>query len=55
MDSAVERLHEAIDELDAADLRFGSIGDELLALDQALARLDAEIARRRREFDRSCE
>src|SRR6476661_5027106 len=53
MDSSVERLHEAIDELAAADLRFGSLGDDLLAL--ARARLDAEVARRLREFDRSCE
>ena len=56
MDIAVERLHEAIDELAAGDLRFGSVsGDELLALERARARLDAEVARRLREFDRSCE
>ena len=41
MDSSVERLHEAIDELAAVDLRFGSVGEELLALERARARLDA--------------
>jgi hypothetical protein len=55
MDSSVERLHEAIDELAAGDLRFGSLGKDLLALERARARLDAEVARRLREFDRSCE
>lgn len=55
MDSSVERLHEAIDELAAGDLRFGSLGEDLLALERARARLDAEVARRLREFDRSCE
>src|SRR5438128_6882873 len=55
MDAAVERLHEAIDELAAVDLRYGSVGEELLALERARARLDAEFARRLREFDRSCE
>ena len=55
MDSSVERLHEVLDELAAVDLRFGSLGDELLALERARARLDAEVARRLREFDRSCE
>jgi hypothetical protein len=55
MDSSVARLHEAIDELAVADLRFGSLGDDLLALERARARLDAEVARRLREFDRSCE
>jgi hypothetical protein len=55
MDSAVERLHEAIDELAAVDLRYGSVGEELLALERARARLDAQVARRLREFDRSCE
>ena len=55
MDSSVERLHEAIDELAAVDLRYGSVGEELLALERARARLDAEVARRLREFDRSCE
>jgi hypothetical protein len=55
MDPSVERLHEAIDELAADDLRFGSLGDDLLALERARARLDAEVARRLREFDRSCE
>jgi hypothetical protein len=55
MDSGVERLHEVIDELVAVDLRFGSVGEELLALERARARLDAEVARRLREFDRSCE
>src|SRR5438552_364655 len=56
MDSAVERLHEAIDELAAADLTCGlSVGDELLALERVRARLDAQVARRLREFDRSCE
>ncbi len=55
MDSAVEQLHETIDALAATDLGFGSGGDELLALEQARARLDAEVARRLREFDRSGE
>src|SRR6185295_15831150 len=55
MDSAVERLHEVIDELAAADVRYGSVGEELLALERARARLDAQVARRLREFDRSCE
>jgi hypothetical protein len=55
MNPSVERLHEAIDELAADDLRFGSLGDDLLALERARARLDAEVARRLREFDRSCE
>ena len=55
MDSSVERLHEAIDELAADDLRYGSIGEDLLALERARDRLDAEVARRLREFDRSCE
>src|SRR3954469_22735063 len=55
MDSAVERLHEAIDELAAVDLRYGSVGEERLALERARARLDAEVARRLREFDRSGE
>jgi hypothetical protein len=55
MDSAVERLHETIDELAASDLRYGSVGEELLALEQARARLDAQVARRLREFDRSAE
>ena len=44
MDSSVERLHEVIDELAAADLRFGSVGEELLALERARARLDAQVA-----------
>jgi hypothetical protein len=56
MDSSVERLHEAIDELAAVDLCYGSVsGEELLALERARARLDAEVARRLREFDRSRE
>jgi len=55
MDTSVERLHEAIDELAADDLRYGSHGEELLALERARTRLDAEVARRLREFDRSCE
>jgi len=55
MDSGVERLHEVIDELAAVDLRYGSVGEELLALERARARLDAEVSRRLREFDRSCE
>src|SRR5438552_15111586 len=56
MDTAVERLHEAIDALAAVDLCYGSVsGEELLALERARARLDAEVARRLREFDRSCE
>ena len=54
MDSGVERLHEVIDALAAVDLRYGSVGEELLALERARARLDAEVARRLR-FDRSCE
>jgi hypothetical protein len=55
MDSSVERLHEVINELAADDLRYGSLGEDLLALERARARLDAEVARRLREFDRSCE
>ena len=55
MDSSVERLHGVIDELAAVELRCGSVGEELLALERARARLDAEVARRLREFDRSCE
>ena len=42
-------------ELEADELRYGSIGEDLLALERARARLDAEVARRLREFDRSCE
>ena len=41
--------------MSAGDVRFGSVGEELLALERARARLDAEVARRLREFDRSCE
>ena len=55
MDSSVERLHEVIDALAAVDLGSGSVSEELLALERARARLDAEVARRLREFDRSCE
>jgi Domain of unknown function (DUF222) len=55
MDSSVERLHEAIDGLAADELRYGSVGEDLLVLERARARLDAEVARRLREFDRSCE
>src|SRR6476661_2721348 len=55
MDSSVERLHEVINELAADDLGYGSLGEDLLALERARARLDAEVARRLREFDRSCE
>ena len=55
MDSAVERLHEVIDGLAAVELRYGSLGEELLALERARARIDAETARRLREFDRTCE
>ena len=44
MDSGVERLHEVIDALAAVDLRYGSVGEELLALERARARLDAEVA-----------
>jgi hypothetical protein len=55
MSSSVDRLHETIDELSAEDLGFGSVGEDLLSLERARARLDAEIARRLREFDRSCE
>ena len=55
MDSAVERLHETIDALAATDLGLGSLGEELLALERARARLDAEVARRLRAFDRSGE
>src|SRR4051812_46965424 len=55
MDSSVARLHETIDELAAADLRYGSLGEDLVALEQVRARLDAEAARRLREFDRSGE
>jgi hypothetical protein len=55
MNPSVERLHKAIDELASDDLGYGSVGDDLLSLERARARLDAEVARRLREFDRSCE
>jgi len=56
MDSSVVRLHETIDALAAGDMRYGSVsGEELIALERARARLDAEVTRRLREFDRSCE
>jgi len=55
MESSVEHLHEVIDKLAVVDLRYGSVGEDLLALERARARLDAEVARRLREFDRSCE
>ena len=53
--SAVARLHEVLDELAAEDVSGGSLRDDLLELDRARARLDAEESRRLRAFDRSCE
>jgi hypothetical protein len=53
--SAVARLYEGLDELAAEDVTRGSLRDDLLALDRARARLDAETSRRLRVFDRSGE
>src|SRR5215213_8869114 len=55
MDPSVERLHELIDDLAVDELQCRSLGEDLLALERARARLDAEVARRLREFDRSGE
>src|ERR1700753_1188772 len=55
MSLAGDRLHGVIDALASEDLGFGSVGDDLLALERARARLDAEVARRLREFDQACE
>lgn len=51
----VERLHAVLDELAAHEVVGVSLRDDLLALEQARARLDAEVSRRLREFDRSRE
>jgi hypothetical protein len=48
-------LYEALDELAAEDVTTASLRDDLLELEQARARLDAETSRRLRAFDRSCE
>lgn len=53
--SAVARLYEALDELAAEDVTGASLRDDLLELERARARLDAETSRRLRAFDRSCE
>jgi len=53
--SAIARLYEALDELAAEDVTTASLRDDLLELEQARARLDAETSRRLRAFDRSCE
>src|SRR6478672_10877276 len=53
--NAIARLYEALDELAAEDVTGGSVRDDLLELERARARLDAETARRLRAFDRSCE
>ena len=55
MGSAIARLYEALDELAAEDVTGASLPDDLLELERARARLDAETSRRLREFDRSCE
>jgi hypothetical protein len=48
-------LVSALDELASEDVTGRSLADELLTLDRARARLDAEVARRLRAFDRSLE
>ena len=53
--SAIALLYEALDELAAEDVTGASLRDDLLELERARARLDAETSRRLREFDRSCE
>src|SRR5262249_51460950 len=53
--SSAGRLHALLNELAAEDVSIGSLRDELLELDRARARLDAEVSRRLRAFDRSCE
>ncbi len=49
--SAVARLYEALDELAAEDVTGVSLRDDLLELERARARLDAETSRRLRAFD----
>ena len=53
--SSAGRLHALLDELATEDVSIGSLRDEMLELDRARARLDAEVSRRLRAFDRSCE
>jgi hypothetical protein len=53
--SAVARLREVLDELAAEDVAGVPLRDDLLELERARARLDAETSRRLRAFDRSCE
>lgn len=53
--SAIARLHDMLDELAAEDVSAGSLRDDLLDLERARARLDAETSRRLRAFDRSGE
>ena len=53
--SAIALLHGALDELAADDVTNTSLRDDLLELDRARARLDAETSRRLRAFDRSGE
>jgi hypothetical protein len=55
LDSAIALLLEAIDELAAEDVTRASLRDDLLVLERARARLDAETSRRLRAFDRSGE
>jgi hypothetical protein len=51
----VAQLVAALDELASEEISGHSVRDDVLALEQARARLDAEVARRLREFDQSCE
>lgn len=51
----IERLHALLDEFAAEVVVGTSQRDELLVLDRARARLDAEVARRLRAFDQSLE
>lgn len=53
--TAVGRLHEALDELAAESVTGASLRDDLLELERARARVDAETSRRLRAFDRSWE
>ena len=55
MDSSVEHLHEAIDELAADDLSADLSLRTSSCWNEPARRLDAEVARRLREFDRSGE
>src|SRR5262245_28376945 len=51
----VEQLHAVLDELAHADVAGLVSGDEIVRLEQASVRLDAQVARRLRAFDRSKE